>query len=146
MLGKNSVLAMPGDAPYTSEHMSKASAAVHDEVPKRAEVRALIESGDDFGHELRVGRILTAAGLRPTHGGTYVDPQTSKNREFDYRAAFWKNPGEVIRLAIECKNLRNSAPLIVCGLPRSRDDAYHHFVCANNGSSAATSAFMADIR
>lgn len=58
------------------------------------------------------------------HGGHYEDPITNKSREFDIRAA--KTIGaHRIRMAIECKNIRENFPILVSCVPRHEDEAYH---------------------
>lgn len=110
-------------------------------------VKQVIEAEDDFGHEMRVGNeIKKAAGAVPSgffwpaemvylkHGHTYIDPITSKDRQFDFRCQirFNDSPGNpnqyCVLLAIECKNLHNSSPLAVCGTDRTFDEAFHTFV------------------
>jgi hypothetical protein len=119
------------------------------ERPKReitpAAVKQVIEAEDDFGHEMRVGNELSKAAEsipanvypRPSiammkHGETYVDPLSGKDRQFDYRCQVVLNDGAVdeasVFLAIECKNLHESSPLVICGRGRTSDEAYHCYV------------------
>jgi len=102
-------------------------------------IRKLVEDEDDFGHELRVGNIVNNVrpftgvyqGIHLEHGGTYTDSVTGKSRQFDYRATFEVAHSaippffqSVIHLAIECKNLSSDAPLVVCGQPRTANEAF----------------------
>lgn len=84
-------------------------------------------SSSDFGFELRILSKLNELGLRCEHGGTYQDPVTNKPRQFDIRSYIAKN-GCVIRMAIECKNLRDNFPLVVFTVPRVASESYHDII------------------
>lgn len=103
-----------------------------------SEIQEVVLKEDDFGHEMRVGGILKnfqapqsafikARLSRLDHGGTYVDPATSKTRQFDYRCRISKGIEGLhnILLAVECKNLNPDLPLVVCGRERTDKEAYH---------------------
>lgn len=106
------------------------------------EIKQVILKEDDFGFEMRVGHAL--AKLReerqkdiwntthidpPSHGGTYTDAITGKPRQFDYRCRLVRSePSASARcalLAIECKNIYEPLPLVICG--RSRTDAESYY-------------------
>lgn len=106
-----------------------------------SEIQTVVLSEDDFGHEMRVGGILSnvkyptpphaqARVLRPHHGGTYKDQVTGKTRQFDYRCQITKRYDDLhnIFLAVECKNLNPDLPLVVCGRSRTDDESYHVFI------------------
>jgi hypothetical protein len=95
-----------------------------------SEVKAFVQSEDDFGHELRVMNVYSSVASNccpgvffetPEHGKAYIDPVSGKMRQFDYR--FWilgralNGAGfdKGLFLAVECKNLHESSPLILCG-------------------------------
>ena len=109
------------------------------------DIRAALESEDDFGHEMRVGNILRKLHpptvgeyakvdcTPPKHGGTYTDPLTGKPRQFDYRYRISRpylasNIFQCVLLAVECKNLHPSSPLVVSGRARTEDEAYHDYI------------------
>jgi hypothetical protein len=109
------------------------------------DVKDVIESEDDFGHEMRVGHVFQkiAASIpigrqanmgTVKHGETYIDPITNKDRQFDYRCQIRFDDGTPLEfrycvlLAVECKNLHKSSPLVVCGRQRTFEEAYHTFV------------------
>jgi hypothetical protein len=115
---------------------------------KPADVKAVIETEDDFGHEMRVCQILDDAKtwfnpnlyacpkiVSVKHSETYVDPITSKDRQFDFRCQM-RFAGELdhmpkwygVSFAIECKNLHKSSPLVVSGRNRTQKEARHAFV------------------
>jgi hypothetical protein len=85
-----------------------------------------LSSDSDFGFEMAVLRELRAKHLKCEHSGHYEDPVTKKLREFDIRALYQAGPYRV-RFAIECKNLRDFAPLLVSMVQRDLDEAYHEF-------------------
>lgn len=115
------------------------------------EVKIVVESEDDFGHELRVGNIFATIQekLSPLtdgrsaanqtqvehlqHGGTYTDPVTSKPRQFDYRCRMFKGtPGQEwsrhILMALECKNVDTDSPVVICGRHRTLDESFHDII------------------
>jgi hypothetical protein len=109
------------------------------------DIKKVITDEDDFGHEMRVGRILNdfkdSQDATPVsiidkiqHGGTYTDSITGKPRQFDYRcqiecrALAFPPPSRRVLMAVECKNLYKSSPLVVCGIPRDNTEAYHGFI------------------
>ena len=59
------------------------------------------------------------------HGGTYTDPITGKPRQFDYRCSLTTNAAR-LSLAVECKNL--TSPLILCGIERPLNEAFHDLI------------------
>src|SRR3954470_1609850 len=80
-------------------------------------IRDVAEREDDFGFEMRVGKIIRIGNDGWEHGGTYIDPFGGVPRQFDYRTVF-KHEDQWIRLAVECKNLSPNIPLVVCGAKR----------------------------
>lgn len=106
-----------------------------------SDIQNVVLQEDDFGHEMRVGGIFTnikfpainfsPARFKPLqHGGTYIDPVTQKTRQFDYRFHITERYDDLhnIFLAAECKNLNPDLPLVVCGRPRTDEEAYHLFI------------------
>ncbi len=93
-----------------------------------SDIRNVIAKEDDFGHELRVGAaIRTCPAIHVEHGGTYTDKVTKKPRQFDYRC--WLRKGQArLALAVECKNLSPLVPLVVCGIARQKEEAYHELI------------------
>jgi hypothetical protein len=104
-------------------------------------IKQTLLDSDDFGHELRVGHVL--ANIPPSqqpydrrivkpaeHGGTYIDQVTGKPRQFDYRCKVVSLAGssESIFLAVECKNVSQEQPVVVCGRPRFDNESYHLFI------------------
>ncbi len=108
----------------------------------------MILDEDDFRHELSVGEVFRKAAeakhksLCPLletgseHGGTYTDSVTGKPRQFDYRFEILRTDdglgmNDCVRsllLAVECKNLNDLSPLVVCGVPRATTEARHYFI------------------
>ncbi len=81
----------------------------------------------DFSFELRVLKLLRTKNICCDHGGHYTDPVTKKSREFDIRARI--NIENIsVRLAIECKNIRDNFPIIISCLPRSKEESFNQ-VC-----------------
>ena len=89
----------------------------------------------NFGFEIRVAKIFRQQNWDVQHSGTYVDPISKKNREFDLRArkAFSRLP-YTVQLAVECKQISPSFPLVVQSVLRTDDEAFHDIInYAQNG-------------
>lgn len=89
-----------------------------------ADLTAYLNSESEFAFEIRVIKEIQKAG-DVLHGGTYMDAITGKPRQFDIRVTI-SNGRRVIRLAVECKNLKKTFPLLVSCLPRRDDEAFQH--------------------
>jgi hypothetical protein len=89
-----------------------------------ADLTDYLNSESDFAFEIRAIKELQKAG-DVLHGGTYMDAITGKPRQFDIRVTISKDRC-MIRLAVECKNLKTTFPLLVSCLPRSDDEAFQH--------------------
>lgn len=87
------------------------------------DLRTYLETESDFAFEIRVIKELRKAG-EVLHGGTYMDAVTGKPRQFDIRVTISREVS-MIRMAVECKNLKKAAPLLVSCLPREADEAVH---------------------
>ncbi|HWN94052.1 MAG TPA: hypothetical protein VNT99_03380 [Methylomirabilota bacterium] len=99
-----------------------------------SDIRSVVTKEDDFGHEMRIGQLIRGVpGIQMKHGGTYTDPVTQKPRQFDYRCALTKGSAR-LALAIECKNLSPSVPLVMCGTKRQEAEAFHDLIEARNGN------------
>lgn len=83
---------------------------------------------DDFELEPFVHRSVKDQGMSSSHGGSYLDPLTGKSRQFDVQAFMYAPPNRGIFLAIECKALAKTFPLIVSRVARSDDEAYHELL------------------
>ncbi|QDV40878.1 hypothetical protein Enr13x_07140 [Stieleria neptunia] len=92
-----------------------------------ADIREFADSASDFGFELRILSTLKGLSIDCEHSGTYDDPVTQRPRQFDIRALV--DLGTLrIRLAIECKNLRENFPLVMFEVPRSETESYHDVI------------------
>lgn len=89
-----------------------------------ADLTDYLNCESDFAFEIRVMKELKKVG-DVLHGGTYMDAITGKSREFDMRVTI-PNERRVIRLAVECKNLKTTSPLLVSCLPRRNYEAFQH--------------------
>jgi len=98
-----------------------------------SDIRNVVTREDDFGHEMRVGNaIRTSPAIRVEHGGTYTDSVTGKPRQFDYRCWLTKERA-CLSLAVECKNLVPAVPLVVCGIRRRDEEAFHDVIESRHG-------------
>lgn len=83
-----------------------------------------LNSYSDFSFELSILKMLRKNGLKCEHGGLYEDPVTGKSRQFDIRSEIIISKYKV-RLAIECKNIRDNFPVLISCVPRHDDESYH---------------------
>jgi hypothetical protein len=85
----------------------------------QADLIEFLNDQSDFSFEIKVLQALIESGFSCEHGGTYNDANINIPRQFDIRAT--KIFGKYfIRLAVECKNLRENFPLLISwrGCPR----------------------------
>jgi len=102
------------------------------------DIEEVIATDDDFGHEMRVARLLRGYfGGQTLQGGTYIDPVSSKARQFDFR---WRHQlaEHGLNLAIECKNVNPDSPVIISGRKRSESEAFHELVESRKGGRFRT--------
>lgn len=94
-----------------------------------------LDSCSDFSFELSVLKMLRENDIRCEHGGLYEDPVTGKSREFDIRAIKTISNYR-IRLAIECKNIRENFPVLVSCMPRHEEESYHQIAMVGEPKSS----------
>lgn len=100
-----------------------------------SDIRKIVASKDDFGHEVRVGAaIRNVPAINWQHGGTYTDPISGKPRQFDYRCCLRKERAS-LSLAVECKSLSRSVALAVCGMKRPDNEAFHDLIESRRSTS-----------
>jgi hypothetical protein len=104
-------------------------AKIRDQAVTSQEIENYLNSQDDFALEMQVYSLATSLNFEASHGGTYQDPVTKKPRQYDIRAHVDSNDRR-IDLAIECKSLKASFPLVVSRIPRDRSESYHQVVCS----------------
>lgn len=90
----------------------------------KSDMLEYLTSYSDFSFELTVLKMLRELEIDCEHGGHYEDPVTNKSREFDIRAIKTIDQYRV-RLAIECKNIRENFPLLISCVPRHEQESYH---------------------
>ena len=93
------------------------------------EIEKYLNSQDDFALEMQIYSLALSLGYETSHGGTYEDPVTKKPRQYDIRAHLVREDRR-IDLAIECKSLKSSYPLVVSRIPRMAAESYHQVVCS----------------
>ncbi len=93
-----------------------------------------LNSYSDFSFELAVLKMLRERGVECEHGGHYEDPITNKSREFDIRARKTINRYR-IRMAIECKNIRENFPILISCVPRHEQESYHQIAVVSEPES-----------
>jgi hypothetical protein len=112
-----------------------------DSEPINAEdIKSYLDDADDFQFEIDVLRACHGGGLITSHGGSYEDSATKKNRQFDIRSQLTKGLC-TLKLAIECKNLRADFPLLVSRMPRRDEESYHEVLLS---SAAKYREFLID--
>lgn len=91
-------------------------------------LKEFIATQDDFALELYAYNLARELGFKVTHAGSYIDPQTGKARQYDVQASRACGENFHIYMAIECKALRPSFPLLVSRIPRIREESFQHIV------------------
>jgi hypothetical protein len=92
-----------------------------------ADLSEYLRTQDDFAFELEILQLCLRGAFAVEHGGTYQDLVTAKDRQFDIRMVDFRE-NFVIRLAIECKNLKTNFPLLVSCVPRRTQESFHDIV------------------
>ena len=100
-----------------------------------------LTSYSDFSFELTVLKMLRELELECEHGGHYEDPVTNKSREFDIRAIKTIEKYRV-RLAIECKNIRENFPILISCVPRHEQESYHQIALVSESIQDSSKPFM----
>lgn len=100
-----------------------------------------LNSCSDFSFELSVLKMLRENSISCEHGGLYDDPITGKSREFDIRAKVSISKYRV-RLAIECKNIRDNFPVLISCLPRNEQESYHQIAIVGDKDSESSFAYF----
>lgn len=93
-----------------------------------ADIQGYLSANDDFAFELRCLRELRKRPIIIFHGGTYSDPVTGKNRQFDFRLELKPEKQLRVNIPLECKNLKANFPLLVSRVPRLASEAFHHIL------------------
>ena len=102
------------------------------------DIKEVIVTEDDFGHEMRVGRVLRGyLGSQTLQGGTYTDSVSGKARQFDFR---WRYESAEfgLSLSIECKNVNRDSPVVISGRKRNESEAFHELVESRKGGRFRT--------
>lgn len=84
----------------------------------KEEVIDFLKSNDGFHLEMGVVRLLQQNGIPCEHGGTYSDPSSGKDRQFDVQATR-QDDDNFLRMAIECKCISENSPIVVSRLKQS---------------------------
>ena len=96
-----------------------------------------LNSYSDFSFELAVLKMLREREIECEHGGHYEDPVTNKSREYDIRATKTIKQFRV-RLAIECKNIRENFPILISCVPRHEQESYHQIALVSEPRNDST--------
>ena len=104
------------------------------------DVKEFVANAADFAFEMRALQELTAIGIKCQHSGTYQDSATSKTRQFDIRGEA-RDGNTVLHLAIECKNVRNTAPLLIHATTRTSAEAFHEVLVTADHLPASTQSY-----
>ena len=104
-----------------------------------SDIEEYLQTRSDFDLELFVYRTLRERGFSVAHGGTYIDPATTKPRQYDLRAygLLSRTFGFGVHLSIECKSLSTDAPLVISRVPRPTSDSYHELIHVHKDPQAS---------
>lgn len=107
-----------------------------DDPIQKSDLIEYLNTYSDFSFELAVLRMLKENDVSCEHGGLYEDPVTGKSREFDIRSNKIIS-NYIIRLAIECKNIKENFPVLVSCIPRHSEESYHQIAMVSEPKSEA---------
>jgi hypothetical protein len=93
-------------------------------------IKDQFEQRSGFALEMRTLQALKAESFDCQHGLLYVDPVTDRDRQFDLRAVAYRKRC-CIRLAVECKGVREGNPLVFGRLPRSPEESRHQVLVSS---------------
>ena len=99
-----------------------------DQVITADDLREYLSTRDDFALELFVYQEAKKHRFLAKHGGTYTDPVTNKPRQFDVRAYYFDPSFCRLDLAIECKSLQPTYPLLLSRIPRATAESFHQLI------------------
>lgn len=100
-----------------------------------ADLEKYLEQEEGFALEMAALKACKANRAQAEHGGSYLDPQSGRSRQFDIRAQLGPNYGDCsLRMAIECKTLGVKFPLLVSRLPREAHERRSCFLKTEIGS------------
>lgn len=94
----------------------------------KTDIERYLNERSDFSFEMKVFLEFQKLGFSGSHSGTYKDPVTNKTREFDIRLGRRFEGNKSLSLAVECKNLSHSYPLVIHCVPRKEDEAFHEIL------------------
>jgi hypothetical protein len=97
----------------------------------KADLEEFIKTQDDFALELYVYSLARRLGFTSIHAGSYSDRITGKTRQFDVRASRSCGEDMNVYLAIECKCLRPSFPLLISQIPRTPSESFQDVMQAD---------------
>jgi len=100
-----------------------------------------LNSYSDFSFELTVLKMLRENDIECEHGGYYEDPVTNKSREFDIRAMKTIRHSRV-RMAIECKNIRENFPILISCISRHEQESYHQIALVDEPKADSDFNYM----
>jgi hypothetical protein len=110
--------------------------AKRDHIITADDLRAYLSTRDNFALERFVYHKTRKLGFSAAHGGTYTDPVTKKPRQFDMRASF-QHEGCRVDLAIECKSLQPTYPLLLSRVPRATTENFHQLISYDIATASA---------
>lgn len=102
-----------------------------------ADLLEYLNGYSDFSFEVAVLKMLRQHELKCEHGGHYEDPVTNKSREFDIRATKTIQRFRV-RMAIECKNIRENFPILISCISRHEQESYHQIAHVSEPKTDST--------
>jgi len=97
------------------------------------DLKEFVANDSDFAFEMQVLTQLRGLQFECSHSGTYQDPVTDKIRQFDIRAVKQQSSCR-LELAVECKNLHASRPLLLSAVPRITAEAFHDIIVHEPGA------------
>lgn len=111
---------------------------------QRRDLIEFLDSNSDFDFELRTLKLLRQHGLDCAHGGHYEDSLTKKSRQFDLRAMQTRSTPACknrVRLAVECKNIGESFPVLIHCTPRQESESFYDLALVRDTPESSGNVF-----
>jgi hypothetical protein len=100
--------------------------------PSKDEIEAYLSKSSDFAFEMKVLQSLSKIDRGTSFSGSYVDPVTGKQRQYDFQSRLKKSDTQLI-FCIEAKNIRSDKPVIVHRTARQDRESFFDAIVGEGG-------------
>jgi len=101
------------------------------------DVQKYLAKNSDFAFEMKCRKTLGKFGDAVSYSGSYVDPVTEKQRQYDFQVRI-ELPEFVVVACIEAKNVKPEKPIIVHRTARLERESFYDVVACEGGGNGTT--------